>query len=513
MGEESQDSPQPEDEQSSEDSEIDELDEELAQAERGGELLRKLRQAPMWIISAVFHAGILFLTLHITLEEAQQFQEVRKPIEVEVNPEEQKPVDPRELMEVLKDIEEPPEPDVPQNVETPIVEEVPEEVVPLEDTTVVTELVSDEILGMPDILDEDVVSEMPIGSTPRIAVDSGVSKGFKGIYKYRSRGGIKKALRAYGGSKAAYDAVLAGLAWLAQAQESDGRWDMKKWGGTAGDDVGATGLALLAFLGAGHTERDGKYNYVVRRGLSWLIKSQSSSGKLPYRTFYCMGMGAMALSEAYAMGGNPTVGRAAQRAIEFICQQQAKSPSGGFGYGGPGNDMSVTHWQLMAMKSALVAGLRLPPKAISRSKKFLDLSFNANGSSDYRADGNPSNSGSPAVSAAGLMCRQFFGWPRNDPEVLKSAKFIRSIGPHITNLYYLYIGTLAMFQMGSPYWDEWNRKFRDKLISQQIKKGAFRGSWDPDKYTFGKRGGRVYTTAMAILSLEVYYRFLPVYKH
>ena len=39
-----------------------------------------------------------------------------------------------------------------------------------------------------------------------------------------------------------------------------------------------------------------------------------------------------------------------------------------------------------------------------------------------------------------------------------------------------------------------------------------RGSWDPAKFRWGKQGGRIYTTAMAALSLEVPFRFLRIYR-
>ena len=59
---------------------------------------------------------------------------------------------------------------------------------------------------------------------------------------------------------------------------------------------------------------------------------------------------------------------------------------------------------------------------------------------------------------------------------------------------------------GGPEWERWNKIVRDQVVKRQIKAGCERGSW-PNDDTHGAVGGRVYTTALAIMTLEVYYRF------
>jgi hypothetical protein len=68
-----------------------------------------------------------------------------------------------------------------------------------------------------------------------------------------------------------------------------------------------------------------------------------------------------------------------------------------------------------------------------------------------------------------------------------------------------------MYQLGGRYWRDWNDALRDTLIGDQRREGHPRGSWDPVR-PWGGYGGRVYSTALSVLCLEVYYRFLPLYN-
>jgi hypothetical protein len=147
-----------------------------------------------------------------------------------------------------------------------------------------------------------------------------------------------------------------------------------------------------------------------------------------------------------------------------------------------------------------------------------------------------------AMTAIGMLCRQFIGGEGFEAEIDAAARWLMEHekkqggqggpggqaapqgfgGQHnvlTRDLYYTYYSVLAMFQMGGEYWSQWNKMFREPLVKLQEtkrildEKGRFvRGSWDPANEQWGRQGGRVYSTAMAILCLEVYYRFLPVYK-
>jgi len=332
-----------------------------------------------------------------------------------------------------------------------------------------------------------------------------------------------------GTTRHAEAAVMAGLICLAKAQEADGHWDCKRWDGGLGYDVAMTGLALLAFQGAGYTQAKGRFKTTVGNALKWLSTTQKADGNFAWKTYYEQGMATMAVCEAFGMTKAPDVGRVAQAAIDAICRTQPAH--GGFRYGGAVEerdaDMSVTSWQMAAIWTALAAGLRVPQEAVDRCRLFLKNTYRGDGGTAYLVGGTQA---APAMTAAGMLARQLLGGDY-DAEINAGAARLSQyqqksdrIGPgagkdHLVgDLYYTYYSTHAMFRLGGEYWARWNRLFRDPLVKCQISqqfdtRGRFvRGSWDPKNHEWGSRGGRVYATAMAILCLEVYYRYATAQK-
>jgi len=380
-----------------------------------------------------------------------------------------------------------------------------------------------------------VESVDPPSNTPVFGVLDRTKHGLlnTGIYTGRWNKVGGRFLRPGGGGSTveAESCVSAGLRWLVKAQAPDGHWDCKSWDGGGNYDVGMTGLALLAFLGAGYTHTKGRYKDTVARGLDWLRYNQKPNGAFGYQTFYEQGIATMAVSEAFGMTRSDSVRMMAQKAVDFICQTQPDH--GGFRYAGAvdkeSGDMSVTGWQIMAIKSAICSELTVPVQAIDRSREFLKNTFREYGGSAYIVS---QPNATPAMSAIGMACRQFLG-DNYDAEINAAANYLleqqkKAGAPNagggqkdvlVSDLYYTYYSVLAMFQMGGEYWVQWNKAFRDPLVKLQEGKvlmdgrGRFvRGSWDPKDTMWGAQGGRVFSTAMAILCLEVYYRFLPVYK-
>jgi hypothetical protein len=103
--------------------------------------------------------------------------------------------------------------------------------------------------------------------------------------------------------------------------------------------------------------------------------------------------------------------------------------------------------------------------------------------------------------------------PREHPAGREAGDFLLQElpGQSKANLYYWYYGTLAMYQLQGSHWSRWNEALRAALLPSQIQEGPLAGSWDPDG-VWGGYGGRVYSTALSALCLEVYYRFLPLYR-
>lgn len=341
----------------------------------------------------------------------------------------------------------------------------------------------------------------------------------------------KSMLGGFGGTKGTERAVAAALNWFARHQNPDGSWSIHRFDqlckdgrctgvGAERSDSAATALALLPFLAAGQTHRTrGPYQKTIDRGLTWLIDQQKPDGNLAGATgqvMYSHGLAAIVLCEAYGLSKAPGIGSAAQKAIRFI--QNAQNPTnGGWRYvpKTESSDTSVFGWQLMALKSAQMAGLDVDPKAIEGAKKWLSLA--AKGESDglfsYEVDGDPT----PSMTAVGLLCSQYLGAHRADPAIKEGIAFLmaRLPDPKGRNSYYWYYAAQVVHNTPGPDWDRWNRHTRRVLIESQVKEGCAAGSWDPEKPVrdaFGEVGGRIMTTSLCTLILEVYYRYLPLYQ-
>ena len=347
-------------------------------------------------------------------------------------------------------------------------------------------------------------------------------------YRARVEGDRAAGATRRGGSPEAEAAVQAGLRWLAAAQSDDGRWEAALYGagretrigGTdrqgagATADTGITGLALLAFLGSGNTHMRGEYRDNVRRGLEFLLSVQRTNGSLAgnarmYEAMYCHGMAAFAISEAAAMTHDERLKPAVSRAVTFIVASQHPA-TGGWRYqpGDPG-DTSQLGWQIMALRSAELAGTPIPDRTRDGIQRFLTsvASGQHGGLASYRAGEKVSRT----MTAEALAARQFMRI--SQPEASREAAdyIVQEVpGAAEVNLYYWYYATLSMYQLQDEHWERWNEALQRSLLASQRHEGDQAGSWDND-VVWGTYGGRVYTTALSTLCLEVYYRYLPLY--
>jgi len=372
--------------------------------------------------------------------------------------------------------------------------------------------------------------------TGTVAGSGGDGNGFGG----RGTGSRKAMLGRYGGTKATERAVGAALYWLAHHQMRDGNWSLQKYQtmckdksctGPGGQESlsAATALGLLPFLAAGQTHTSpGPFQKTVFGGVYWLMNHQKPDGDLSAGAesqMYSHGLAAIAVCEAYGMSKDKTVGAAAQRAINFI-QAAQNSKTGGWRYHpGEEGDTSVVGWQLMALKSAQMAGLTVSPAVLDGTKKWL-LSCSKGGGAggagsggmgggqfSYQSDGGPT----PSMSAVGLLCSQYLHAGRADPVIVGGVQYLMANLPDkgTHNVYYWYYATQVMHNMADKDWDTWNRKMREILVKEQATQGCASGSWDPDKPNrdaWGPNGGRIMMTSLSALTLEVYYRYLPLYK-
>ena len=337
--------------------------------------------------------------------------------------------------------------------------------------------------------------------------------------------------------------VKIALDWLAEHQDADGGWDADGFmkhdpagdrtdgPGYAHHDIGVTGLALLAFLGNGHTMTRGVHKEVVRRGMRWLSREQDrESGlfgdEIGHAFLYDHAIATLAMCESYYLDHSTVLKLKVQRALNYI--SRARNPYGVWGYSVPPDgtsDTSVTGWMVLAMKSGEDAGLRVDREAfIAASQWFDEMTDPGTGRVGYRETGSASsrvggmNDQYPvekgeALTSVALLCRFFLGQdPEEHPVMGQHADLILDAPPRWDpeglgcDMYHWYYGSYAMFQMGGDHWRRWRKAMEPAVIESQRKDGAARGSWDPIG-PWGQPGGRVYSTATMALCLEAYYRY------
>lgn len=334
----------------------------------------------------------------------------------------------------------------------------------------------------------------------------------------RTQGMKQQLLAERGGTRESEDAVERGLRWLQAHQRPDGSWRFNHFDGPCNghcshpgnhaSTTAATALALLPFYGAGHTHREGDYQETVAKGLYYLGSQMivnEHGGDLQQGTMYAQGIAAILLCEAYAMTGDENLRDFAQAAIDYIAW--AQHPKGGWRYnpGQPG-DLTSTAWQFMAIKSAQMSDLDTSSETIYRVSNFLD-SLESEGGAQY---GYQTVDPRRSTTAIGLLCRMYLGWQRENESLQRGAALLDRWGPSPDDMYYNYYATQVMSHYGGPAWERWNERMREQLIRDQATVGHEAGSWYYDEQ-HARSGGRLYNTAMAIMTLEVYYRYMPLY--
>ncbi len=372
-------------------------------------------------------------------------------------------------------------------------------------------------------------SAIALASIPRRYDGNAAKASVPDAYRLRVAPNRSDIAQSHGGTAETEAAVKAALKWLADNQSADGRWDPRVHGAgketnvlgrdrqNAGSkaDSAVTGLALLAFLAAGHTHLDGPYREDVRRGLEYLIRIQAADGNLAgqaasFEFMYSHAMATFALSEAYGMTHDARLREPVSRAIGYTVRAQDSS-GGGWRYRpGDAGDTSQLGWQLMALKSAELAGIPIPDSTRQGIIRYLQSV--ASGDYGGRASYRPGEQTTRSMTAEALVCWQFLGLPRQNPACNEAGDFLLGElpGDGMSNLYYWYYGTLGMYQLRGIHWQRWNEAMRSAVVGRQVHEGPQAGSWGTNDL-WGGHGGRVYTTALATLTLEVYYRFLPLY--
>jgi len=484
-------------------------------------LYRQVRRTPWWAISLAFHGVLVFLMFQMAMGEENGLQ--RGLVQAVVDDYEELPIEEELPPEIM---DQPPR-DVDETFVDPTVDDVTTDE-PVEDP-------DDEPFNLAN-QDGNTQGDSPfdgVSNNSQIGIGGGAGSG-------GPRGFGRRSLNAGGTGKTQKAAVLGGLEWLKNHQSRGGMWDCDNFcancKGTQCDgpghglyDPGVSGLALLAFLGAGETHRHGRYKKTVSRGLRYLKQIQDPEGCFGARTdghfIYNHAIAALAMTEAYALTGSPLFKQSAQNAIDFIHKAQNPYLAWRYGVRPRDNDSSVTGWMVMALKSAKMANLRVADDAFDGARAWIEkatepeygrVGYTARGTGPARPERNgdkwPADR-SESLTAVGVLSRIFMGEnPRTSEAIQKGTDLMMKALPVWDeasggiDMYYWYYGTLAVYQVTGDPWKKWVKSMEPAIIEHQRKDGCAKGSWDPVG-PWGSEGGRVYSTALMVMCMEVYYRY------
>jgi len=334
------------------------------------------------------------------------------------------------------------------------------------------------------------------------------------------------AMQKMGGKEKSEKAVMAGLRWLVKNQNPDGSWSTT-------EKSAMTGFAILAFLGHGETPASPEFGPSVKKGIDWLLERGTEfQGRLSLTKgswgggpgVYAHAIATYALGEYYTMTKDDRVVDLLKQATKYIVDGQA--PDGGWQYSyakGPDSDTSVSGWQVQALKAAHLTGLNIEGVDSALDKAMLNFKRvqRKDGGFGYRknTDGN-----GYSLTGVGVLCTYF--WKGNKDELVrdgiknileKSEKaFPVQYKNEKADLYAWYYHTQACLMFGGSAWTKWNRWFQDEIVDNQSPDGSWppvggksaggEGQREPGGY------GPFYRTSLAILMLEVYYRYMPTTK-
>jgi hypothetical protein len=395
----------------------------------------------------------------------------------------------------------------------------------------------DKLEEMPDIVDpvtppEVSLSEAPPDIQPSAFASSEPTVDFaaldvrndiqsplvmKGLFQGRSAGGRAAALKNYGGQWGQYTemSVIKALEWLKKKQNPDGSWNPNK--------TAMTGLALLTFLAHGETTSSEKYGQTVEKAIRFLISQQDAEGRFCKTDDqpgpYAHGIASYAISEAYGLTRIPSLKPVMEKAIQIILNGQ--QPKGGWNYNyskGARRDTSVAGWQVQALKSAYIAGAENPGIKDAMEKSVADLKSAIDPESGRFYYTDQAGHKTDSITGIGVLCLELLGHAM-DKECRQGLQALVGATcdwekPEQWPMYAWYYITQAKFHQGGQTWSGWNSKFARVYVKNQNEDGSWTSAGANLTGDSGKEInlGPVYSTTLAALTLQVYYRFLPTYK-
>lgn len=391
--------------------------------------------------------------------------------------------------------------------------------------------------------DAEAKPEEPSGGPPQVPVKP---VRVTAMLDGRSESSRTRLLEQAGGNKKTEQSISQALGWLARRQLGGGNWQLDKGYPDPSEpsirtDTGATGLALLAFLGTGQTHRSGEHRDVVAKGLKWLVDRQNRRGPDDefdgnlydideygrQSAYYAHSQATMAICEAYALTGDESLREPAEKAVEFLLRSQHPE-FGGWKYTPlikkeHAGDLSVTGWALMALHTARASGIDVSNDDFYRASLFLDSVQEQGGARYKNMHRDPTHSVTLALTAQGLLARQYLGWPREHPPLQHGVHWLLSEENRPQwqggncNADAWYFQAQVLHHMGGDEWRDWYAALQALLVDKQSRAGGseLRGSWNPDSQTgsalqYASARGRLHFTALCALVLETPFRHAAI---
>ncbi|HEX5790940.1 MAG TPA: prenyltransferase/squalene oxidase repeat-containing protein [Luteolibacter sp.] len=289
-----------------------------------------------------------------------------------------------------------------------------------------------------------------------------------------------------------------GMRFLANSQAEDGSWEEQGMGG----EPGVVGLCVMSFLAHGEDPVSGPYSNHIAKGLQYILSQQNEQTGYIGNSMYNHAFATVALAEAYGMVDNqPKLAPALQKAVQLILSAQERNASGAWRYtpDSRDGDTTVAGCQMVALFAAKNAGIPVPDKAIRKGMTYLANNRGADGSYGYTS----ASGGKPTLTAIGVLClslakdRDSKGYQNSVEYLRKNLDYRDRHYPY----YFEYYMSQALFHADQTLWQQWNLLNIRYLATIQNADGSFPGNHGP-----------AFSTAGALLSIALNYRFLPIYE-
>lgn len=311
------------------------------------------------------------------------------------------------------------------------------------------------------------------------------------------------------------ESIQRAVQFLSKSQQPSGAWSFNSYG----ESTAATSLAIMAFMAAGYVPEEGPYGDQINKGIDWVLAHQIDNGLVVHHKshgpMYSHGISTLMLAEVAGMLTGEREKKCRQvleRAIKLIVSAQDvskdKRNAGGWRYTqtSKDSDLSVTGWQLLALRAAKNIGCDISADHIDKAVAYVR---HCRGRNNVGFAYQPGGAPSATRTGTGILALEICG-QHHTRDALEAGDYLVQHPLHPDEFYYFYGAyycSVGMFQMGGEYW----KKTRATIVPQLLEMQKHDGSWLANKGS-EKEAGKVYATTLAVLALAVEYQYLPIYQ-